>query len=392
MRVVLLTLLVAAGLVAAPDTARASHLRAGDIQAKVDTTANPNPRRIFFKMVLYTDNSSPVTQPAATIFFGDGSSSCLDGVPRASIKVLPGNPDTSVNIYYFEHIFPTTGPYTVSFIGENRNAGVLNMSNSSNQSFYISTTVFIDPALGLNRSPVLTTPAVDKAGIGQVFLHNPGAYDADGDSLAFHLLASQQVPLGISGTLGAPCPGTGTNRPNQQPVPNFHYPNDPVITGTVPPQVAYTGVPAGVPGAPAIFVQDVHTGQITWNAPMSVGIYNFALMVVEYRRLPAGRRLIGDVIRDMQIIVTATANMRPTITIPADICVVAGQTVTGTVTATDGSSASSPATPVTLFAYSGILPPATFVQTADRPAPGRGHLHLAHRLQQRGPPALRGGV
>ena len=377
-RMVLLLLLMG-GLSLRPNAAQASHLRAGDIQAKVDTTANPNPRRIFFKMVLYTDNSSTVDQKDATIFFGDQTSSCIDGIPRAVKRAISGNTDTSVNIYYFEHIYPTTGGYNVEFIGENRNDGVRNMSDSKNQSFYIRTYITIAPALGLNHSPIFTAPAIDKAATGQVFVHDPGVYDADGDSLAFHLLASQQVPAGIRGSVGGfPCTGqgagTGTNAPVPQSVPNFRFPNDQAITAGNPRavQVAYAGVPPGVPGADAIFVQDLTTGRITWNAPVAVGLYNVAFEVEEHRRLPTGYLLIGRVIRDMQIIVTASTNIRPTINIPQDICVVAGQRITGTVTAVDAATPSSPQSPITLFAYSGIIPPATFRQTATGPPSATG--------------------
>ncbi|SFQ53085.1 gliding motility-associated C-terminal domain-containing protein [Hymenobacter arizonensis] len=373
-RVALLLLVLAVGLGLQPEAARASHIRAGDIQARPDTTANPIPRRIFFRMTLYTDNASPVKQPAATIFFGDGTSSCLDGVPRlGGERPVPGSPDTSLNIYLFEHTFPSTGSFVVSFIGENRNRGVLNMDRSDDQSFYISTTITLDPALLGNRSPVLTTPAVDKAGVNQVFLHNPGAFDPDGDSLAFELRVSQREARPLQNVLGNPCTGTGTNTPLPTPVPNFRYPADPSISPGRPPlQVAYTGIPTGVPGAPAIFVQDVRTGQITWNAPNTVGIYNVAMVVREFRRTPLGRRLIGEVIRDMQIIVTGTGNLRPLLTLPPDLCVIAGETATGVVTATDQSSPTSPATAVDLFAYSGILPPATFRQTQFGPPTASG--------------------
>ena len=372
-RVALLLCVMAAGLGLRPGTAAASHLRAGDIQAKVDTTANPNPRRIFFKMILYTDVTG-VPQPTATIFFGDGTSSCLDAIPRipGGPRAIPGNSDTYLNIYTFEHTFPSSGGFTVSFIGENRNPGVLNMSNSVDQSFYISTYVFIDPALGLNHSPVLTAPAIDKAGVNQVYLHNPAAYDADGDSLVFSLLPSQKVTASVSSIVGPPCAGaTGNNQFTAQTVPNFRYPNDPAITGSTPPQVVYNGVPVGVPGAPAIFVQNSATGQITWNAPVAVGYYNVAMQVEEYRRLPLGARLIGRVIRDLQIIVSATSNLRPIITIPADLCVIAGQPVTGTVTAVDGGIGSVQS-PISLFAYSGIIPPATFGQNLTGPPLARG--------------------
>jgi gliding motility-associated-like protein len=359
----------------APQAARASHIRAGDIQAKVDTTALHNPRRIFFKMILYTDNTSQVDQPTATIFFGDGTSSCKDGVARTIKRVIPGSPDTSVNIYLFEHTFPSVGRFVVSFIGENRNRGVLNMSLSDTQSFYISTAIRIDPALGVNRGVILTAPAIDRAGVQQVFLHNPAAYDADGDSLRYRLISCQQVPAGIDGSVGPPCSGssggTGTNLPVPVPCTNYRLPNDPSVAAN-PVTVPYTGVPSDPGGNPAVFVMDPNTGQLTWNAPVAVGLYNVAFVVEERRRFANGTsNLIGEVIRDMQIIVSATSNLRPTITVPQDICVVAGSTVTGAVTATDGGSGASQ-TAVSLFAYSGIIPPATFAQSTTGPPQARG--------------------
>ena len=64
----------------------------------------------------------------------------------------------------------------------------------------------------------------------------------------------------------------------------------------------------------------------------------------------------------MQIEVEPTNNLRPTITIPEDICVVAGTPITQTVTATDPNN-----DPITLAAFGGIFPPATFTQTATGP-------------------------
>jgi hypothetical protein len=382
MRVALLLVALATGLAWRPTAVWASHIRAGEITAKGDTTvgALPGSRRVFFKMVLYTDiigipPNLVVTQPSVTIFFGDGTATCTP-VPRSTPAPLPipGNNDTALNIYYFEHTYPSVGTFTVRFTGENRNQGVVNMDNSLNQSFYIATTVVLGPTLNGNRSPVLRAPAIDKAGVGQVFLHNPAAFDADGDSLTFELQPSQKVDLLADDILGPPCPGeTGTNTPLPVVVPGFRYPNDPSI-GPNPLQVAYTGVPPGRVNDAAIFVQDRNTGQITWNAPGRAGIYNVAMIIREYRRAASGgASLIGSVIRDMQIVVVASNNLRPTITIPEDICVIAGEVVTGTVTAVDGvSPTSTPQTPVALFAYSGIIPPATFQQTTAGPPQAQG--------------------
>ncbi|WP_324671580.1 gliding motility-associated C-terminal domain-containing protein [Hymenobacter sp. GOD-10R] len=366
--------LLLVGLIFLP-IAQASHLRAGDIQVKSDTTAGRNPRRFFFKMILYTQSSSPADAYKETIFFGDGTSSGLGQIVR-SINPTGGNGtpignDTDVNIFYFEHTYNAVGTYTVSYIGEYRNDCVINMTRPETQTFYIRTTFVIDPALGINRSPVLTAPAVDLAARGQVFLHNPAAYDADGDSLAYVRLESQQVPLEVKGTISPP----GTNQPLVSICTDYVYPDAARFGGTT---VAFAGNPSGSPdaepgkagggpnpgGNPVTFTQNKYTGQIVWNAPNTLGCYNVAFVVEEWRRVPgAPARRIGQVVRDMQIIVRASTNLRPTVIIPTDTCVVAGTPFKGNVTATDPENQ-----PITLAAYSGIIPPATFRQLSNSPA------------------------
>jgi len=379
-RTLLLLLLIAVSVGLRPNLAWATHIRAGDIQAKIDTTANPNPRRVFFKLTLYTDAASSIPEEVETVFFGDGTSSCIGGIKRipGGGRPIPGNTDTRLNIYYFEHTYPSVGKFTVQFIGENRIDGVLNMERSVDKSFYISTSFTLDPALGLNRSPVLRAPAIDKAGLYQVFLHNPAAYDADGDSLVYILQDCQFNPVSAASVVGPPCAGPGNNTPTPLRCTNYRLPNDPLVTGNNPPpvQIDYVdqyGVRTGTAGSPATFELNRSTGQITWNAPVRVGFYNVAFRVEEYRRTLGGKTKIGEVVRDMQINVVATNNLPPVITIPPDICVVAGEPVTGTVTAVDGVSATStPQTAITLFAYSGIIPPATFTQNQTGPPLARG--------------------
>ncbi|WP_354585985.1 gliding motility-associated C-terminal domain-containing protein [Hymenobacter sp. UYCo722] len=364
-------------MVLRPGAAQASHLRAGDIRATYDTTANAplGSRRVFFRMILYTDITPSIIakQPTATIFFGDGTATCPGSeIARTTPEAVPvaSDPRVGSNVYYFEHTYPASGTYIVSFVGENRNGTVRNMANPSTQTFYIATTVYLDPTLRGNRGAVLKAPAIDRGAIGQIFLHNPAAYDADGDSLAFRLAPSRQVPGSTSAVtmlLGPPCVGTGTNRPERVAVTcsGYHFPNDPAVTTTPP--VKEDGTP------PAIFEVNARTGQLTWNAPVEAGEYNVAIEISEYRRSPGGFDLIGLVIREMQITIAATANRRPILTIPPDICVIAGEQVRGVVTAVDGTGPNTTQTPITLFAYAGIIPPATFVQTQTGPPTATGN-------------------
>ncbi|UOG76334.1 gliding motility-associated C-terminal domain-containing protein [Hymenobacter tibetensis] len=352
-------LLLLVGLLSLASQAKATHIRAGDIQSKVDTTANYNPRRIFFRLTLYCRdpvNNAVPDQNNAQIYFGDGSCAVVNRTSNVLVQ-----PDIRRYIYDFEHTYnaASTSPYVVSFIGENRNRGILNMENSVNQSFYISTTVTIDPSLLQNSSPVLTKPAIDNATVAQVFRHNPAAYDADGDSLAYELFYSQQAGL-ASAVMGC--------RPSPATVPGYVAPNNLTPASLNGAQVPYSGPPVGVPGSQSIFVMDPITGDITWNSPGTVGEYNFAFKVKEFRRIPGGfYRQISEVIRDMQVTVRPTTNRLPNLIIPPDLCVVAGTPVVGNVTATDPD-----ANRIRLYANSGIIPPATFIQNLTGPPTATG--------------------
>lgn len=361
----MLVLLLASLSWAAPQ-AQATHLRAGDIQARIDTTIGPgfNPNRVFFKMILYQktpgSGNSPPDEVNVTIFFGDCTAPQV--IQRKSVTVING--ETNRNIYVFEHTYNAPGTYTVSYIGENRNAGVLNMASSDQRSFFISTSFTIAPGLGRNRSAILTKPPIDNAAVGQIFLHNPTAFDPDGDSLAFKLRPSQEVPGGINGP-SSPC-----FNPRPISVAGYVPPNN-LVGANNGQQVPYndpaSGNPNGVPGAASIFQQNPITGTIIWNAPATVGEYNVAFEVEEWRRTQFGREKIGTVIRDMQINVKGTTNQRPILTIPPDICVVAGTLVTGNVTATDPDR-----NPVRITANSGVQPPAVFTQTSFGPPTASG--------------------
>ena len=334
--------------------AQATHLRAADIQARTDPA---NARHVFFTLVLYTSaDQGSADEPGVTIYFGDNTCTGDNDVPRTPNSRVLVSPDTYRNLYEFDHTYNSAGVYKVSYLSFNRVASVINMQNSVNTPFYVSTTITIDPFLQ-NTAPVLQAPAIDKAAVRQVFLHNPAAYDADGDSLVFSLRPSQQSPKPSS------C------NPAPVPVSGFRYPADPSLGGS-PVQVAYIGPPVGIDGNAAIFQQDAQTGQIVWNAPAVAGIYNIAFSVQEYRRLPGTKaRLIGEVVRDMQITVTNTTNQRPIIKVPEDICVVANTPVPGgIVTATDPDG-----NPVKLEAFGGMLPtPGSFVQSTKGPPTAQG--------------------
>jgi hypothetical protein len=77
--------------------------------------------------------------------------------------------------------------YEIVVQDPNRNKGVKNIPNSVNVVFSIKTTILINAALGDNSTPILLNPPIDRAAYGQIFIHNPAAYDPDGDSISYRL-------------------------------------------------------------------------------------------------------------------------------------------------------------------------------------------------------------
>lgn len=242
-----------------------------------------------FTLISYTYTPSPANayRDFLTIHWGDGTAS---EIPRVEIKYLPN--EISFNRYLGEHTFPGPATYTISCEDPNRNGGILNIPNSINVPLFIYSELVINPFIGgYNNSPVLLLPPIDNACVNQPFLHNPGAWDIDGDSLSFRLVTCM-------GAMGLPIPG-------------------------------YTLPPA----SDSLNLNPV-TGDFYWVTPPQQGEYNIAILVEEWRN---GTK-IGSVLRDMQIIVIACNNHPPVIDPLPDTCVEAGQTLSFPVHAYDPDS------------------------------------------------------
>lgn len=323
--------------------ARATHIRAGEITAKSDTAANPNPLLYHFKLVTYVVGSSGIPDDNATMFFGDGTSDTQK--KQMPEKFLPN--DVTRRVFYFSHIYPAPGNYTVLYNEQNRNANIQNINLPSMNSFLVQTTISINPQIGINRSPQFSVPPIDIAAQGQIFIHFPGAFDLDQDSLAYRLA----TPLRNVGLQNNPSPAF---------VMGYAYPND---LNRFPGSTAVADPVTGAnTGDPARFDLNPVTGEIRWNAPRFLGDFNIAIIVEEWKRVPGRRPIrIGEVRRDMQITVEGTTNTRPVLNVPRDTCVVAGTLVRTTVS---GFDTNSPPHPLSFSAFSGIIPPALFTQTS----------------------------
>lgn len=215
--------------------------------------------------------------------WGDGGEEYIPRIHYESIGT-----DFVLNIYKAVHNYASSGTYTISMEDANRNFGVVNVPNSVMVPMHIETELVINPFLGYNNSVQLLNPPVDKGCVGKLYLHNPSAYDPDGDSLSYRLVH---------------CKGT-----DGMEIPGYTYP-----------QASHS------------FDIDPVTGDLRWDAPVVQGEYNVAFMVEEWRH---GVK-IGSVVRDMQILISHCDNELSEILCDEQYCLVAGEQLDFLISASD---------------------------------------------------------
>jgi gliding motility-associated-like protein len=269
---------------------KASHNRAGEI-----TFTCIGGFTYEITITTYTKSSSTqADRPFLdSVHFGDNTTGTFT---RLSFVDLPN--DVRHNIYKKQHTYPGSGQYDIYFVDPNRNANVVNIPNSFYTPFAIHATLFINPNFSCNNSPQLLNRPIDRGCVNVPFIHNPGAYDPDGDSLSYELI---------------PCRGEGN-----LPIPGYTFPQ---TTNT--------------------FTLDPITGQLIWDSPPSNNIYvpeyevNVAFEIKEWRFIGGSYHLIGIVERDMQITISTCNNHPPQIQALQDTCVLANSSIALNITAFD---------------------------------------------------------
>src|SRR6056297_1182263 len=256
----------------------ATHNRAGEI-----TLSQLDDFTYEILITTFTYTLSQADRSSLEVQWGDNT---VSSAPRTSITRLPNF--YQKNTYVAQHTFPGPGTYKIVVQDPNRNLGVKNIPNSVNVVFSITTTITINPTIGSNSTPVLLNPPIDRAALNQMFIHNPAAYDPDGDSISYKL--------------------TVCTEEDGKPIENYELPA----------------------ASDTLFI-DAYTGDLTWIRPVEVGIYNIAIDIEEWRE---GVK-IGNIVRDMQIEVYPTDNNTPEITPMPDLCVEAGELVAFRVIAND---------------------------------------------------------
>ena len=286
----------------------ATHQRAAEITFK-----HINGLTYEVTILSFTYAPSPADRPELEILWGDGTSSIVKRDLKQDLT-----PVVRRNEYTDLHTFPGPGKYILSVEDPNRNRGVINIPNSVNVPIYVETELIINPFFGYNSSPQLLNPPLEQGCAGTTYIHNPGAYDIDGDSLSYYLVSCK-------GANGLDIPGYS------------------------------------LPETSDSFSMNPITGDLIWDSPVTLGEYNVAFIIKEWRN---GIE-IGYIRRDMQIQIAGCSNKPPVISLPNDTCVRAGDCLQIEVSADDEDGEN-----ITLSAEGGplILPdnPATF-QTTTAP-------------------------
>ena len=244
-------LLVFALLVLSSVGSYASHLMGGQI-----TSRNIGGLTYEVTLTAYRDTLGIPINTISTFHFADANSAWMqDDIVNLSAPSVFGN---GVEEYtYTDTItFPASGTYQIWYEDCCRNGALLNIMPNS---FYLNNTLMVDST---NSSPVFLNPPIPIAQLNTAFNYNSLPYDADGDSLSWSL----DIPLDAGGvnSSGYSLPSSDTSMP---------------------------------------FSINTATGEISF-LPNLAGHFQVSVLVSEYR----GGVKIGEIRRDMQIIVLSSAN------------------------------------------------------------------------------------
>lgn len=271
---------------ASQTAAYASHILGGDITyAPVAATTTGVPR--YHVVVRLFRDVAGVDQPTIRLACNRGSCTptagdCffVDNIPRTanarltSLGCASGSPFRVYQSYLYEtDVDLPRGQWTLSVSLENRNSGIINIPNSAMRTCYLS--AFLDNQLApQNTSPQFLTTLLPYLCGSAAQRYSFSTFDADGDSLAYQFVFSQEklVPGDASNLCGTPIAGSFS--------PHFQ-----INTTT------------GALTAPTGAVQQ--------------GNYAMAARVSEYRRLGGTWQLIGNVMRDVTYLAYSGTNLPP---------------------------------------------------------------------------------
>ncbi len=262
---------------------QASHLMGGQITAGCLGTGFD----YQITLTLYRDTLGIPMYSTETVYVS--SDTATGAAPDTAVQQLPpavnfGN-GVEEYTYQFNYTFPGPGDYIIYWSNCCRNGAILNLPNPSSNSMALSTIVHVDSC---NSTPVFLNPPIPVAQLGVPFTYNSLPFDADGDSIAWRLDIPQDIGVAGAGSVTTSILGYV----------------DPFSDTTQP------------------FSLDPVTGEISF-LPNTMGNFVVSVAVDEFR----GSVKIGQIRRDMQIIVVGPQNSPRLFNFTSNVAPVSGRTI-----------------------------------------------------------------
>jgi type IX secretion system substrate protein len=173
------------------------------------------------------------------LYWGDGTSV---EVPGSNMNSVPVVGEIQFSEFSATHVYAGQGQYQIYTEACCLTSDLLNVSENENIPFKASVllTLFNWPFQGCNSSVDFSSIPIDFGFPGQPFVFNPGAYETDGDSIAYHII---------------------------DPFPELDY--------RFPDEIE--------PGPNNNFFLDERTGTIRWEVPQTPGYYVAGIKAQSYR-------------------------------------------------------------------------------------------------------------
>jgi hypothetical protein len=296
-------------LLALAPLTKASHLRAVEIEVIGDCNS-ATVEIIVTAYVNFFGTNVQFGGDDAILDFGDGTSVL---VPETAYEVIEADLHVGKAQYRITHSYANYGRYKITYSEPNRNAGIINFSASENTPFFTESVILLEAGV-CNSLPYLMALPIDNGCTGVAFSHNPGAIDAEADSLSFELATPKKAVT--------------------TEVTDYLFPNESTFYSRA--GIDYDHANEEQDARPSFSVDPI-SGTLTWDAPGLPGEYALAIKVTQWKRhaTTGAWYEAGYVIRDMQIIVEDCLNKRPRLDVPLTVCLIAGNTLILNIPATD---------------------------------------------------------